>query len=248
MSSESRPVEITLRVAPEVFDRAPTFRRGVVIATKIDNLSVVADLERQLASALLRRREEPLDLGRDARFVDWDGAHRSFGSNPNKFPPAHKAIVKRVQRADAGFKYINSIVAIMNTVSMVHLLPVGGDDLAEASRHGRVLELRPAAGEEDFTPLGEPDLIEHPEMGEVIYAVGSKVMCRRWNWRNGHLTRITENTRALVMNADGIGAGSEERASEARDYVATLLGTYCGAQIQVGLLSPQHPELRVIFG
>jgi lysyl-tRNA synthetase class 2 len=106
-----------------------------------------------------------------------------FGSNPNKFPPAHNALLKRVQKKGAKIPFINKVVAIMNYNSITDKIPVGGDDVIRAAGN---LELCYTDGSETFTPLGNPGIIEHPEPGEIIYMVSNNkdVMCRRWNWRN----------------------------------------------------------------
>jgi DNA/RNA-binding domain of Phe-tRNA-synthetase-like protein len=41
----------------------------------------------------------------------WDNIHRKFGSNPNKFPPSIKSLLKRVQKRKP-LPFINSIVAV----------------------------------------------------------------------------------------------------------------------------------------
>jgi lysyl-tRNA synthetase class 2 len=116
---------------------------------------------------------------------------------------------------------------------------VGGDDVDQA---GACLELRPAAGSETFTPLGNLDAKEHPQPGEIIYVVAEsgEVMCRRWNWRNGHKTRITEETRTIVMNVDGLGEANESRTLITRDRVARMLEKYCQAEVSQALLSPDQ--------
>jgi len=120
---------------------------------------------------------------------------------------------------------------------------VGGDDLEQA---GGTLELRPARGDERFTPLSNPDGVETPDAGEMIYVVAesNEVMCRRWNWRNGYSTRITDQTRAMVMNIDGLGEEAESRAVEVRDRVARMLERFCGAETETALLSPSRPSHR----
>ena len=89
----------------------------------------------------------------------------------------------------------------MNINSIRDVIPVGGDDVMRA---GGSLVLGYADGSETFSPLGNPDVKEQPAPGEVIYVVAEskEVMCRRWNWRNGHATRIAENTGVIVMNID----------------------------------------------
>ena len=88
-----------------------------------------------------------------------------------------------------------------------------------------------------------PDKQEHPVAGEIIYVVSEskEVMCRRWNWRNGHSTRIDEDTRTIVMNIDGLGEGCEVRTLATRDHVAQMLVSYCRAEVITTLLTPSQP-------
>lgn len=234
---------VEIRIQEDIFGEYPTFRRGIVVAKNIDNRGPSEVLVTKLKEAIAKAGEQPIDIKSDSRTVVWNEAHRQFNSNPNKFPPAHCALLKRVQKPGMRIPFINKIVAIMNYNSINYVTPVGGDDLASA---GQCLELRHAIGGEKFTPLGCPDITEHPNPGEIIYvAAGSnEVMCRRWNWRNGHKTRITEDTRAMVMNIDVLGEQSEAHAIEARDSVAEMLLKFCRAEIETTLLSPSKSRFK----
>jgi DNA/RNA-binding domain of Phe-tRNA-synthetase-like protein len=227
-------------IAPEVFNRFPNFRRGIVVARKMDNHGGSAELETILAEALAHAAAEPIDLKMDPRAAAWNDLYRELGCNPNKFPPAHLALLKRVQKPGTTIPFINKTVAIMNDNSIRGVLPVGGDDVHRA---GATLELRFAAGNERFIPLSDPEKAEMPDPGEIIYAVTEtgEIMCRRWNWRNGFTTRITEETQAIVMNIDGLGENNESRTIAVRDRVAQMLQTYCGAEVEISLLSPSMP-------
>ncbi|MEH2295830.1 hypothetical protein [Nostoc sp.] len=70
-------------------------------------------------------------------------------------------------------------------------------------------------------------------------------MCRRWNWRNGHKTRITETTQAIVMNIDAFGENSEDRAITTQNSVAEMLAKFCQAHVQTTLLSPENPSYQL---
>jgi lysyl-tRNA synthetase class 2 len=227
----------------KVFEGFPDFRRGIVVARDLKNRDPSPELEVLLEEALVQAADRPLDLKKDPRTAVWNEAYRTLGCNPNKFPPAHLALLKRVQRPGARIPFINKAVAVMNDNSIRGGLPVGGDD---AERAGETLELRPALGDESFTPLSDPGKIESPDPGEIIYVVAEtgEVMCRRWNWRNGFKTRINEETRILVMNIDGLGEDSEARAVAIRDRVARMLEQYCGAEVEAALLSPSQPSFR----
>jgi lysyl-tRNA synthetase class 2 len=232
-----------VRVQPEIFRDFPSFRRGIVVATHLQNHAHSERLDAMLVRAIEEKAGHPVDLKTDPRILTWNEAHRRLGSNPNKFPPAHAALLKRVQRPGTRIPFISCVVAIMNYHSIASAMPVGGDDLARA---GAILELRYAAGSEVFAPLGTPEAVEHPVAGEVIYVVAesNEVMCRRWNWRNGHTTRITEETRHMVMNIDGLGEGCEASTAAVRDGVAAMLEEFCGARVTTALLSPSVPSFQ----
>ena len=229
-----------IRIHSKIFEEYPTFRRGIVIARNMDNQGHSRELEDMLSAAIAQAAQQPIDIKADPRTTAWIEAHRQFQSNPNKFPPAHCALLKRVQKPNAKIPFINKVVAVMNINSIRDINPVGGDDVMRA---GGSLELRYADGTETFTPLGNPDVKEQPVPGEVIYVVAesNEVMCRRWNWRNGHATRIAEDTRVIVMNIDGIGEDSEARSTATRDRVAQMLETYCQAEVATTCLTPSQP-------
>jgi DNA/RNA-binding domain of Phe-tRNA-synthetase-like protein len=230
-----------VRIHQKILEEYPTFRRGIVVATGMHNHGHSEKLEAMLNEAIAQAAQQPVDLKTDPRALVWNEAHRQFGSNPNKFPPAHCALLKRIQRPGAQIPLINKVVAIMNYNSIIDAIPVGGDDVAKA---GETLELRFADGSEFFTPLGNPETIEHPDPGEIIYVVteSGEVMCRRWNWRNGHKTRITEDTQIIVMNIDGLGEDSESRTVTTRDRVREMLEEFCRADTVTTMLSPSQPS------
>ena len=235
-----------IRIHPKIFDEYPTFQRGIVIARNMNNQGLSPELEDTLNKTIEQAAQQPIDLKADPRTMGWNEAHRQFGSNPNKFPPAHCALLKRVQKQGARIPFINKVVAIMNINSIRDATPVGGDDIM---RTGGSLELRYADGSENFTPLGNPDITEQPVPGEVIYVVpeSKEVMCRRWNWRNGHKTRIDEDTRVMVMNIDGLGEDSEARSIDTRDRVAQMLEGHCQAEVTKTVLSTTRPSYEFVL-
>ena len=117
-------------VNPDIFTRYPGFMRAVIIAENIDNTEENAPLEKQLRACEAHVRET---LGDDfkehARLAPWAEAFRSMNINPNKYPPSVINLVKRV-RSGKPLPYVNSLVAAFNCISLRHLCPCGGDDLA----------------------------------------------------------------------------------------------------------------------
>jgi DNA/RNA-binding domain of Phe-tRNA-synthetase-like protein len=166
------------RIGEQIFEKFPSFRRGIVVARKMDNRGLSKELEILLNEALSGAATAPIDLTADPRTAVWNETYRELGCNPNKFPPSHLALLKWIQKPGVSLPFINKAVAIMNDNSIRRVLPVGGDDFHRA---GEILELRPAEGSERFTPLNDPGKTEHPDPGEIIYVVAEtqEVMCRR---------------------------------------------------------------------
>jgi DNA/RNA-binding domain of Phe-tRNA-synthetase-like protein len=234
---------IETRISEHVFEKFPGFRRGIVFARNMKNTGSSQELELLLNEALEQAASVPVDLKVNPRTKVWQDTYRELGVNPNKFPPAHLALLKRVQKPGAKIPFINKAVAIMNDNSIRGVLPVGGDDVGQA---GNTLELRLAGGSEIFTPLSDPEKQEQPDPGEVIYIVAEtgEVMCRRWNWRNGYHTRITEETQTMVMNIDGLGEDIQGHTLAMRDRVARMLEEFCAAKSETALLTPTQPFHR----
>lgn len=227
-------------IVPEIFDVFPTFRRGVVIVNFMKN-----EHHNSMIDSLLRKA---VDERRSNNWIEheyvkaWDEAHRKFNSNPNRYPPSVKALLKRIQKG-GGVPFINSAVALFNYISLKYLLPCGGDDVARISGN---LCLGFASGKEKFVPLGGNEE-ENPIPGEVIYFDDKslKVMCRKWNWRNGEFSKITEDTKRAVINIDGIGPVPDEIILEARDELAELFRRYCEAEVSVALLTKENNILSI---
>lgn len=87
------------------------------------------------------------------------------------------------------------MVDLYNAISLRYAIPVGGED---ASAYEGPPQLVRATGDEGFDTMadGQPKL-ETVDKGEVVWRDGRGVTCRRWNWRQGTRTRITEASTTL---------------------------------------------------
>ena len=68
-------------------------------------------------------------------------------------------------------------------------------------------------------------------------------MCRRWNWRNGDITKITVDSDELVINIDCLPPVGEETGKTAQAEMVMLLEKYCDAKAVTGTLSTDNREL-----
>lgn len=232
------------RVSSAVFDLCSEFHRGLLLVEG-QIQPVVPELAELLKSTIAGRRGDPIQLLQDPRVLDWSEVHRKFGSNPAKYPPAHVALLKRVQNGNP-IPPINNAVTIMTIISLKHVAPCGGDDVSGVE----VAELRLADGDEAFIPLGSSGAQEVANKNEVIYYARptNVTMCRRFCWRNSHLSRICDNTKRILMNFDMLGSDAASRAEAARDEAAELFERYCCSQTLRAMLSRVHSEHAFIAG
>ena len=225
----------------EIFIQFPHFKRGIIIIDDIENALGNKRIKKPLNKEIAKRIKEE-DSSKGTFIKAWEEAHLKFNSDPIKYPPSIKALLKRINKG-GGFPFINSVVALFNYISIKYLIPCGGDDIDKIEGN---LHLGFAKGNETFIPLGG-EVIENPQPGEVIYFDDKtlKVMCRRWNWRNGDFSKITENTKKIVINIDGIGLIPESIVVEARDELAKLLIEQCKAKLATDLLDIDKNEIDI---
>jgi DNA/RNA-binding domain of Phe-tRNA-synthetase-like protein len=129
----------------------------------------------------------------------WRAAYRAFGAKPQRTRNSLEALTRR---APSGLPRVNRLTDVYNAVSVLHQLPIGGEDL---DRYDGAPRLVRATGTEPFdTVSGGQAVVEHPDAGEVIWGDEAGVTCRRWNWRQGRRTALSENTSCALFIVDAL--------------------------------------------
>lgn len=142
----------------------------------------------------------------------WRAAYGSFGVKPREARVSFEALMRRVDR---GLPRIDLLTDIYNAVSIIHRVPIGGENL---DRYQGPPKLTFAKGNELFeTRENGKEVIEHPAVGEVIWRDDVGVTCRRWNWRQCLRTRLDEETKYGLFILDGLGADSVVQVQRAAD-------------------------------
>jgi DNA/RNA-binding domain of Phe-tRNA-synthetase-like protein len=185
-------------IDPRIFDLAPDFRALSVVVEGGARVAVADDALEQAYRAVAGN--EPAWAG--AHLEAWAAVFRRFGAKPQRTPCSAEALRKRVLR-DGSLPRVNPVVDLYNAVSLRFAVPVGGEDLD--AYVGRPL-LTIAAGAEvfDTTKDGAP-ATESPDAGEVVWRDDRGVTCRRWNWRQGVRTRLTDDARRMWFILESLG-------------------------------------------
>ncbi len=235
------------RVDEEIFRMFPNFCRAVVVAAGLNNGGRYPELEERLKEQQARAQQDTaINPATHPRLLAWKEAYRQFGCNPNKFTPS---IVFLAKQAKAGkpMRSISPAVDAFNLISLKYLVPCGGDDMDSVQDD---VTLGRATGEETFAPIFSPESIEHPDAGEVIYVNRrtGRVLCRRWNWRNGDFSKVTPETRNLAINVDGmLPAITRSEIEEAAEELKQLLLQFCGGAVSILYLDSSKREAEVTF-
>lgn len=224
---------LTLTVSDEVRALAPGFTHVVVEADGLVNgpstdgtSALLDDAARRLAERLGGRPPHE-----DAHMAAWRETYTAFGSKPSRTRNSAEALAKRAL-SDAGLPRINVLVDVYNAISVAHLIPVGGEDTDHIRGAMRLVR---ATGDEDFvTVAGGEETVEHPDAGEVVWRDDTGVTCRRWNWRQGPRTRLTERSASAVFLLESLAPMPVADVESAGAELAELLAKFSpGARITV---------------
>jgi DNA/RNA-binding domain of Phe-tRNA-synthetase-like protein len=188
-------------VSDAVREAFPGYRAGVVVASGVVNGPPVP------------LSVEPVSLDHP-HLAAWREAFRAFGAKPKRYQCSAEALIRRPD----GLPSINRLVDLYNAVSVRWGVPVGGEDI---DRVVGTVRLVFASGDEVFDG-GDP-----PKPGEVVWRDGVGVTCRRWNWRQGVRTRLTEGTRRAYFLFDALPEFDDESLAGAMDELASGVREAC---------------------
>jgi DNA/RNA-binding domain of Phe-tRNA-synthetase-like protein len=202
-------------VAPEVAARFPDYVALVLFVHGIGNGAGDEASERGLVEAEASLRARGLAVAKDhPHIAAWRAAFGAFGAKPSRFPCSAEALASRVLKGGE-LPRVNLLVDLYNAVSVRHLIPLGGED---ADRLEGPLRLAVATGDEAFDGADGA-----PAPGEIVWRDDAGVTCRRWNWRQGARTRLTESTRNAFFVFDRLDGVEPDELHAAADELAAEL-------------------------
>ena len=204
-----------------VFALRPDYR-GLLLA--VDGLTPSPSDE--ASEALLQRAEVSVgELVRDRAVEElphiaaWRDAYRAFGAKPQRTRNSVEALTRR---AATGLPRVNRLTDVYNAISVLHQIPIGGEDF---SRYRGAPRLVRASGSEPFdTAADGHDVVEHPDVGEVVWCDDAGVTCRRWNWRQARRTQLRDDTTNALFILDALAPMTDDELHGAADALVAALG------------------------
>jgi DNA/RNA-binding domain of Phe-tRNA-synthetase-like protein len=235
---------MNLNIADIIFDEYPDLILGIVTAHNIDNLQDKAEITEMLrqAEAALSGKFGSTPVIEHPYIATWREAYRKFGAKPKDYPSSVENLTRRVLNG-ATIGHINNLVSLYNTISLRHILPVGGEDLDKIV--GDVLLTRTGNDEPAVFLLGEKET-RAPRAGEIIYKDEVGAICRRWNWKEADRTKLTQETKNAFLVIETLPPVPRDTVEIAIRELADLVQQYCGGTVSTVFLDKDNREVKLI--
>jgi len=224
----------SFRYHPDILTHFPYLHAGVILAEGLQNPASPEPLR----EAFLKEQKSVLEaigqipLSEISSLAGWRTAFRRFGVDPTQTRSSAEALLRRLTKK-GDIPSINTLVDIVNLVSIRYALPVAAFDL----RHLKLpITVRFATGSELYTPLGETGT-ENPIPGEVIFVDQTDlVIARRWCHRQSDESAAREDTQRALFTIEAQHEGSEPSIRQAMEDLLDLIKYYAGGNCQTALM------------
>ena len=194
-------------VSPEIFKLYPGLRLPVAVAEDVEADVDAAGVEKLWRQAWEEAGQLVPNYGNaqsHPRVAAWREAMAATGVSGRKFPSSVESLLRRAFKGGET-PTISPLVDFYNSVSLRHVVPAGGFDLAQL---GDVLELRLTREGDTFRPLDSTSA-ERVEPGEVAYASGNEILTRHFVWKQSHTGLLGESTRSVFLVCEVLGEVEE---------------------------------------
>lgn len=210
-------------IDPSVAALRPDYHVALLLAENLQPGPSDAASEQLLSAAETEARDQwgsgPVE--QIGHVASWRDAFRAFGAKPQRTRTSVEALLRRL---DTGLPRIDRLTDAYNAVSIATATPLGGENV---EAYVGPLRLVRALGDEDFPTLASgAEVSEPPLPSEVIWRDDLGATCRRWNWRQCHRTRLTDDTRTAVFICDVLDVlpgDAEARAHEVAQRLSDAL-------------------------
>lgn len=229
-----------LAIDAHIFEQFPDYQALILYAEEMKNFPST-----QESIALLRSAEQECrnmftleTLAGHPHIAAWRDAYRRFGAKPKKYPCSVEALLQRTLKGQ-DLRAINAIVDLYNMLSLKYVLPVGGEDWSKLTSD---LRLTYAQGHEPFLTTSDGKAqVTYPDPGEIVWADEAGVTCRRWNWRQGRRTQLTEETHSMYFVPDRLAPYPTEMLLAAGEELKEhLLRWFPSCSLTTDRLSETH--------
>ncbi|MBU0976564.1 MAG: lysine--tRNA ligase [Patescibacteria group bacterium] len=219
-----------------VFEKYENINVGVAIIMGVD-VKKKADELNELMSKLTRGIEATLsaeDIDDIPQIASYQGMYKAMGVDINSRKSSPEAMLRRIVEEEVLYS-VNSCVDAYNAAVLMTQISTGAFDLDRIKLPVTVREAK--TGEKIVIIGGE---VKRLKDGEICYfdKVGAYNM--DFNFRDAERTKVTEKTKNLWINVEGVCNITREQVADALKLTVDLITKYCGGEIEIiGMVKTQ---------
>ena len=235
-------VKMKFIIDKTIFEKFPDLNIGVIIAKGINNSEGNDEIVKSIRAEEfeIRKNFDSQTLSQHPKIDCWRKAYSLFGAKPKENLSSVENLYKLVLKG-AEVRQINMLVDIYNLACLKYMLPLGGEDLDKVQ--GDIKLTIAGANESAVLLLGDKDA-RHPHEGEVIYKDDISAICRRFNWREADRTKLTKETKNVILVAEGLLPTTKEDIEKITNELKQFVQKYCGGKIQLFILNKANPQVE----
>jgi DNA/RNA-binding domain of Phe-tRNA-synthetase-like protein len=227
-----------IKVNQKIWDNHIGLKIGVLVVKNCNNTRVSQEIMNLIKEyqEIIKGNYASETLSQEPKINAWRKAYFSFGAKPKEHKSSvenlYKMVLNRVE-----LRHINKIVDIYNYISLKYMLPVGGEDLDKIK--GEIELTYVGEREKPILLLGDKEP-KTPKPGEVIYKDEEGAICRRFNWREADRTKLTEETKNVVLVVECLPPADESELNAALIEIKELSKKYCGGEVHSFVLKEKN--------
>ncbi|MDD3662220.1 MAG: tyrosine--tRNA ligase [Candidatus Dojkabacteria bacterium] len=174
--------------------------------------------------------------------ADWREAFKRVGLDGTDDEASHIALLKRTaERRD--LPSVNPLVNILNACSLKFMTPIGGHDLDKISGD---ITVGPNTKSLPFSSRDEKKQEVTVPESEPVYADSTHVLTRKWVWRQGTTSLVTEETRDVFIPIDVLLKTTDAELTKIVETVAGMISQFLSTSetsFSWAIASKDHPKL-----
>ncbi|MEK7571097.1 MAG: lysine--tRNA ligase [Patescibacteria group bacterium] len=217
-----------------VKEKHPSISIGIAVIKGVTISKTNPELEKEKEKLLDSLKGLTTEkIGEYLEVLSYRKLYKAMGIDWHSRRPSPEALLRRVAQGKDLYT-INTCVDAYNLVVMRHRISIGAFDLDTLQFP---TELRFAKAGEEILLLGDTESTKYKET-ELSYFDQQGGYNIDFNFRDSQRTAVTEQTKNIYLNVDGIDEITPEQVRKSLQESCDLITTYCGGEVlEFGLVT-----------
>lgn len=168
------------------------------------------------------------EIGTFTEIQSYRKMYKDMGLDWHSRRPSPEALLRRIAQKKPLYQ-VNTCVDAYNLIVMKYHISAGAFDL---DRMELPSILRLGKEGDEILLLGDKE-VSHVKASEIVYADGKGPYNLDFNYRDSQRTAVTENTKNILINIDGVHMITRRQVERSLQEVIKMIEKYCGGTLEV---------------